>query len=123
MLEVCSRLLCFPCHFLLLTSLGVETNAMVWSFVEVAVGTVAACIPTLRPIINARTPESIVNSVRSAITLNSLSSSARRRALQSSVGASGTDLKDFEQLTSSRSNHDANSTITDIEAADSNHRR
>jgi len=92
---------------------GVETNAMVWSYVEVGVGVVAACLPTIRPILNRRTPESIVNSVRSKISLNSMGSASRRRGLESGLAASQTDLKDgdYEMLTPKRSNPDVNSTI------------
>ncbi|APA08412.1 hypothetical protein sscle_03g031820 [Sclerotinia sclerotiorum 1980 UF-70] len=93
---------------------GVETNAMVWSYVEVGVGVVAACLPTLRPIFGSRTPESLVNSVRSAVTLNSLTSS-RRRAFANESGIDGTasELKDYERLTRERSNHEAASTRTE----------
>ena len=59
---------------------GVETNAMVWTFVEVGVGTIAACLPTLKPIFDSRTPESIVNSVRSKLSINSQGSPTRRKA-------------------------------------------
>lgn len=52
-------------------STAVETNAIVWTFVEVGVGVIAACLPTLKPIIDRRTPESIVNSVRSKLSLAS----------------------------------------------------
>ncbi|QSZ35672.1 hypothetical protein DSL72_006794 [Monilinia vaccinii-corymbosi] len=90
---------------------GVETNAMVWSYVEVGVGVVAACLPTLRPILGSRTPESLINSVRSVVTLDSLSSSARRRAAASQESTA--ELKDYERLTRDQSNLEANSRITE----------
>ncbi|KAF4626048.1 hypothetical protein G7Y89_g12115 [Cudoniella acicularis] len=93
---------------------GVETNAMVWSYVEVGVGVIAACLPTLKPILHRRTPESIVNSVRSKISLHSLGSASRRRGLESGLVAPKTDLdnNDFEMLAPKRSDKDANSTVT-----------
>lgn len=47
---------------------------MVWGYVEAGVGVIAACLPTLRPLLNARMPESIMNSVRSKLSINSLRS-------------------------------------------------
>lgn len=40
-------------------------------------GVIAACLPTFKPLLSKRTVESIVNSVRSKISLNSLGSSKR----------------------------------------------
>lgn len=53
---------------------GEETNVMLWGYVEAGVGIIAACLPTLRPLLNSRMPESIVNSVRSKLSLNSIRS-------------------------------------------------
>ena len=50
---------------------------MVWSFVEAGVGVIAACLLTFKPLLNKRTAESIVNSVRSKLSLNSVGSSKR----------------------------------------------
>lgn len=101
---------------------AVETNAMVWSYVEVGVGVVAACLPTLRPWLHRRTPESIVNSVRSKISLQSFGSGTRRGALDSNVGTSKSDLEsqEYEMLTTKRSNHEINASVTAdrIEPAD-----
>ena len=40
-------------------------------------GVIAACLPTFKPLLSKRTVESIVNSVRSKLSLNSLGSSKR----------------------------------------------
>jgi hypothetical protein len=48
---------------------------MVWGYIEASIGVIAACLPTLRPLMKARMPESIVNSARSKLSLNSLRSS------------------------------------------------
>lgn len=44
---------------------------MVWGFVEAGVGTIAGCIVTFRPLFAGRTIESVVNSVRSSLSLHS----------------------------------------------------
>ncbi|KAF3026511.1 hypothetical protein E8E14_013559 [Neopestalotiopsis sp. 37M] len=65
---------------------GVGTNTMVWTYVEVGVGVVAACLPTLKPIFRGRTLDSIVASVRSVLSIpsnrsrGSNASSRRQRA-------------------------------------------
>jgi hypothetical protein len=59
---------------------------MVWTYVEVGVGVVAACLPTLKPIFRGRTLDSIVASVRSVLSIpsnrsrGSNASSRRQRA-------------------------------------------
>ncbi|KAI1132271.1 hypothetical protein F5Y10DRAFT_218512 [Nemania abortiva] len=53
---------------------GVETNVLVWTYVEVGVGIVAACLPTLKPILDDRSIDSVVASVRSKISLQTLDS-------------------------------------------------
>ncbi|KAF7534587.1 hypothetical protein G7054_g6143 [Neopestalotiopsis clavispora] len=58
----------------------------VWTYVEVGVGVVAACLPTLKPIFRGRTLDSIVASVRSVLSIpsnrsrGSNASSRRQRA-------------------------------------------
>lgn len=52
---------------------------MVWGYIEASIGVIAACLPTLRPLIKARMPESIVNSARSKLSLSSLRSSPPSR--------------------------------------------
>ncbi|KAI9650668.1 hypothetical protein NHQ30_000689 [Ciborinia camelliae] len=110
-LEVSSQKPIFPQWVIWLTALGVETNAIVWTYVEVGVGVVAACLPTLKPIVNRRTPESIVNSVRSAISLNSLNSAIRSGGPESGLGNSSTNLKAYEQLSHTHSSPEANQII------------
>ncbi|OKL55997.1 hypothetical protein UA08_08795 [Talaromyces atroroseus] len=58
---------------------GEESNVMVWGYIEASIGVIAACLPTLRPLMKARMPESIVNSARSKLSLNSLPSSPPSR--------------------------------------------
>jgi hypothetical protein len=86
---------------------------MVWSYVEVGVGVVAACLPTLQPWLHRQAPESIVNSVRSKISLQSFEFGQRKRAPDSTVGTSKSDLEsqDYDILTPERSNHEINYSI------------
>ncbi|OTB02915.1 hypothetical protein M426DRAFT_322160 [Hypoxylon sp. CI-4A] len=58
---------------------GVETNVLVWTYVEVGVGVVAACLPTLKPIFDNRSVASVVASVRSKVSLRSMNSNGRAR--------------------------------------------
>ncbi|TRX87975.1 hypothetical protein FHL15_011116 [Xylaria flabelliformis] len=58
--------------------LGTETNVLVWAYVEVGVGIVAACLPTLGPIFDNHSIDSVVASVRSRVSLASLGSKGSR---------------------------------------------
>ena len=49
-----------------------------WSIIETGVAIIAACLPTLRPLFSNWSLESVIRSVRSAISLNSLRSSSQR---------------------------------------------
>lgn len=54
---------------------GLVTNVEIWSEVEVCVAVIAACLPTLRPLFAGSSPESIIGSIRSIFSLNSLNNS------------------------------------------------
>ena len=45
---------------------------MVWSYVEAGVAVIAACLPTIRPLFDGKSPESLLGSLRSMISLSSL---------------------------------------------------
>ncbi|KAI0157122.1 hypothetical protein GGR52DRAFT_190861 [Hypoxylon sp. FL1284] len=81
---------------------GVGTNVLVWGYVEVGVGVVAACLPTLKPIFDNRSLDSIVASVRSKVSLRSLNSSTQRGKPGEEVPISS---KDLEMLPFDGSNH------------------
>jgi hypothetical protein len=66
---------------------------MVWSFVEVGVGVVAACLLALHPWVHRRTLESVVNSVRSHISLHSLEPSKMHRTPDSGPRTSKSDVR------------------------------
>lgn len=53
-------------------SAGVVSIMLFWTMIEVGVAVIAACLPTLRPLFDGRTPESIVHSLRSVWSLRSL---------------------------------------------------
>lgn len=55
---------------------------MYWTIPETCIAVVGACLPTLRPLFYGWSPESIIGSVRSALSLNSHSS---KRSKTSSV--------------------------------------
>ncbi|KAH7092266.1 hypothetical protein FB567DRAFT_516875 [Paraphoma chrysanthemicola] len=52
---------------------------MYWTIPETCIAVVGACLPTLRPLFYGWSPESIIGSVRSALSLNSLSSRRSRQ--------------------------------------------
>ncbi|KAF2439686.1 hypothetical protein P171DRAFT_524784 [Karstenula rhodostoma CBS 690.94] len=72
----------------------VVANVLIWSRVEPCMSVIAACLPTLRPVISSRTAESIVASVRSAISLRSLGSGGSRGTNNSAKRADKSDLED-----------------------------
>ena len=63
---------------------------MFWGFLETGVAIVAACLPMLRPLFKSWSLESAIRSIRSAISLRSMSSrgrssfNSRRRTTQRS---------------------------------------
>ncbi|TVY83828.1 hypothetical protein LSUE1_G001333 [Lachnellula suecica] len=66
--------------------IGHLTTEIWWSMLEMGISVVAACLPTIRPLFGKLLPESIIHSLRSMFSLESLSSltfSARRRAARS----------------------------------------
>ncbi|KAI1387537.1 uncharacterized protein F4822DRAFT_406842 [Hypoxylon trugodes] len=77
---------------------GVETNVLVWSYVEVGVGVVAACLPTLKPIFDNRSLNSIVASARSKVSLRSNNSGSRNRSNgdRAPDGSSGLELFPYD---------------------------
>jgi hypothetical protein len=50
---------------------------MFWSMLELGIAMVASCLPILRPLFNDFSAESVINSIRSALSLNSLGSQNR----------------------------------------------
>lgn len=66
--------------------IGIVSILMFWGMTEVGVGIVAVNLPTLRPLIRDISLKSVVNSVRSALSLNSMGS-----ALRSALGRSRED--------------------------------
>jgi len=54
------------------------TGTLYWSMVEVGVGLLAVCLPTIRFLFRGLSPESVINSIRSAFSLHSLRSQHSR---------------------------------------------
>ena len=50
---------------------------MLWTSIEPTLGVVGACLPTLRPVFSGISPESVIRSIRSQISLHSLRSPKR----------------------------------------------
>lgn len=47
---------------------------MLWTSIEPTLGVIGACLPTLRPFFSGISPESVIRSIRSQISLHSLRS-------------------------------------------------
>lgn len=47
---------------------------MLWTSIEPTLGVIGACLPTLRPLFSGISPESVIRSIRSQISLHSLRS-------------------------------------------------
>lgn len=48
-----------------------------WPMIEMGVALVTACLPTLRPLLHGLSPKSVIQSIRSNLSLSSLRSKAR----------------------------------------------
>lgn len=58
----------------LLTWLGIVSILMFWGMLEIGIAMVAACLPVLRPMFQGWSPESIIRSFRSQISVRSIGS-------------------------------------------------
>lgn len=59
--------------------LGLASLGIFWSLIETGVAVPVACLPTLRPLFHGLSPESVMNSIRSVISLSSLHSSQKNK--------------------------------------------
>ena len=50
---------------------------MLWTSIEPTLGVIGACLPTLRPFFSGISPESVIRSIRSQISLHSIRSPKR----------------------------------------------
>lgn len=67
---------------------------VVWSQVEAGVAVVAACLPTLRPLLFGKSIDSLIGSIRSMLSLNSIprSPNIERRGSDSETLTDGNGL-------------------------------
>lgn len=78
--------------------IGVVSLLLFWGMLELGVGMIAICLPTLRPLFRDWSPESLIRSIRSALSLHST------RSAGSSPGRStGRSAKEAQQLGSESS--------------------
>ena len=80
-----SQVLSHPRLFGLPTTdqLGLESLGIFWSLIETGVAIPVACLPTLRPMFQGLSPESVLNSIRSMISLSSKHSQQDRETRSS----------------------------------------
>ncbi|KAI1085223.1 hypothetical protein F5B20DRAFT_521410 [Whalleya microplaca] len=91
---------------------GIETNILVWSYVEVGVGVMVACLPTLKPTFDNYSLDSIVANVRLKVSLRSINfnshgSSPSDRTLDS---PGGLEMMSCDSLKQNRSYRQINAT-------------
>lgn len=77
--------------------IGVVSLLLFWGMVELGVGMIAVCLPTLRPLFHGWSPESIIRSIRSALSIRSIHSGG------SSARSTGRPAKDAQQVGSESS--------------------
>lgn len=95
--------------------IGVVSLLLFWGMLELGVGMIAICLPTIRPLFGAWSPESILRSIRSALSLRSIhsgGSSARRSTGPSTRGVQHLGSESsivgigMEDITTSRTSSD-----------------
>lgn len=74
--HITSRSLDDEVHDMLTTPPAVVGLILFWPMVQMGVALVAACLPTLRPLFHGVSPESVIQSIRSNLSLSSLRSKA-----------------------------------------------
>lgn len=74
--HIISRLFDGVVYDTLTTSPAVVGLMLFWPMVQMGVALVAACLPTLRPLFDGFSPESVIHSIRSNLSLSSLRSKA-----------------------------------------------
>ncbi|CAG8956400.1 hypothetical protein HYFRA_00003783 [Hymenoscyphus fraxineus] len=66
--------------------LALNTTNAIWQIVELGAAVTGACLPTLRPLLHGYSPESVVGSIRSALSINSEARSIRRKGSDDEIG-------------------------------------
>ncbi|KAI9743193.1 MAG: hypothetical protein M1818_003036, partial [Claussenomyces sp. TS43310] len=70
----------------------VVSNCLLWSRIEPCCSVIAACLPTLWPLVQGRSPESLVNSVQSVFSIRSADSLAGSRRKPQEFLSDGSDV-------------------------------
>ena len=102
---------------------------MLWTSIEPTLGVIGACLPTLRPYFIGVSPESVIRSIRSQISLHSLRSSKGSpkgslkgsRNVSSHSGPSSDSNERFAHVGVAESSGTVDSNITTMELGDGNH--
>ncbi|CAG8973917.1 hypothetical protein HYALB_00003695 [Hymenoscyphus albidus] len=66
--------------------LALNTTNAIWQIVELGAAVTGACLPTLRPLLHGYSPESVVGSIRSTLSINSEARSIRRKGSDDEIG-------------------------------------
>ncbi|KAI1076112.1 hypothetical protein F5B20DRAFT_594319 [Whalleya microplaca] len=73
--------------------IGHLTTEIYWSMLEMGISVVAACLPTIWPLASNVSLESMVHTIRSMLSLESLTPSAVRGSRRKPEGAQGSDFE------------------------------
>ena len=98
---------------------------MLWTSIEPTLGVIGACLPTLRPFFHGVSPESVIRSIRSQISLHSLRSpkgspKGSTNATTHSGPSSDSKERFAHQDDAAGSSNAISNDITNIELADRN---
>ena len=97
---------------------------MLWTSIEPTLGVIGACLPTLRPFFSGISPESVIRSIRSQISLHSLrspkGSPKGSRNTTSHTGNSSESNERFVHVEGVEGSGTVDNRITTIELEDRN---
>ena len=107
----------------MLTTIEIADANVMWAGIECGASTITACLPTLGPLFsNVRSPESLINSIRSALSIKSSSLFSLAKKKQTTTSQSSLDSNETKRAWYELHSRDAHLTaaesarINDLEA-------
>ena len=98
----------------MLTTTGIADANVMWAGIECGSSTITACLPTLGPLFsNVQSPESLINSIRSALSIKSSSLLSVAKKKQTSTEKSSLDSNETKRAWYELHSRDAHLTATE----------
>lgn len=98
----------------MLTTIEIADASVMWAGIECGTSTITACLPTLGPLFSdVRSPESLINSIRSALSIKSSSLLSLAKKKQTSTSQSSLDSKETKRAWYELHSRDAHLTATE----------